>query len=211
MRVLIHGLLVALLGVGCGGSGGAPRLRVESELAQWATGPVRWLLLPDDWREVQAADDPGGALGFTERFWSERDPTPGEPGNLFRQTFEERIEAADLLYGEPGQRGALTDRGRVLLLFGPPEHLRLTSESALAWKPGRRGRPVASTRRVPVETWIYPVESLPDGLPELLRDAGFEGPVEFRFRTERQRTTMVAGKPYLDLAAQAAVRNRSPG
>jgi len=59
-------------------------------------------------------------MTFVESFWSDFDPTPEEEPNEFRRSFRQRALFADETFGRDAERGALTDRGRVFILLGPP-------------------------------------------------------------------------------------------
>ena len=91
-------------------------------------GPTRWLMLPDEHKRFRRLDTTREAIGFIEAFWLRRDPDPGTPGNEFSRTFYERVEAADRLYSEEGVRGSMTDRGRALVLLGPPPSIRASQK-----------------------------------------------------------------------------------
>lgn len=166
---------------------------------------MRWLLLPSDWREIKRIEDPAEALNFIEAFWRLRDSDPASADNPFRATFAARVEAADLLYTAGPDRGSLTDRGRALVLLGPPPHMRLTVEPALAWKPGRRQSQRATRREIRVEVWRYPEDELPEKLVRVLRAAGLEPDIEIKFHLGRRGATLAAGGNSLILAARLAL------
>lgn len=99
--------------------------QLSPKYADFAKGPVQFLMTGEDqkaWRQVKTDAE---AQDFIDLFWARRDPTPGTPRNEFRDTFEERVKAADKLFAIPNskKRGALTDMGRVLILLGPPANL----------------------------------------------------------------------------------------
>jgi GWxTD domain-containing protein len=55
-------------------------------------------------------------------FWAARDPSPGTPENEFRDSIQQRMEAAATLFVEPFRKpGWRTDRGRTLIRFGTPD------------------------------------------------------------------------------------------
>jgi len=58
---------------------------------------------------------------FIGEFWSKRDPDASTPDNEFKIEFDKRVEYANSHFRE-GRRGIDTDRGRVYLYLGPPEH-----------------------------------------------------------------------------------------
>jgi len=185
---------------------GAPP-QAAAAVAEWAEGPTRWLILPDEEKQLRRIRTNQEAVAFMEAFWRRRDPDPERPGNPFVQTFYQRVEAADRLYGEPGVRGSLTDRGRALILLGPPPNLAVGQRPVAAWEPGRTGgRPVAETRKVKVESWTYGLADLPPELAALWREEDHGAPVTLTFVVEPNGTTLIEGGKVLDLAARAAVR-----
>lgn len=181
--------------------------QAASAVAEWAAGPARWLILPDEEKQLHRIRTNQEAVAFMEAFWRRRDPDPEKPGNPFVQTFYQRVEAADRLYGEPGVRGSLTDRGRALILLGPPPTLSVGQRPVAAWEPGRAGgRPVAETRKVAVETWTYQVADLPPALAEIWTDEDRGPQATLTFVVEPRGTTLIEGGKVLDLAARAAVQ-----
>ncbi len=207
-------VILALVGVSLGAAavvgcaGGRYDRQLPGSARSWIEGPARWLVLPEEARRFRRLDSGAEALGFIEEFWRRRDPDPQTPGNPFAQQFFERVQAADLLYDGEGVRGALTDRGRTMLLLGSPSILRYTQHSAPAWEGSRaRGRVSAGTERVRVEVWGYVAEDLPLHLLEAFEAEELELPVELTFVEELRRTRLVEGEDILELAARAAVRN----
>ncbi len=189
-------------------TGGATKSDAARELIRWAQGPVRWLLLPNEWKELRQVEDTAAALSFVEGFWFRRDPQPAEPGNAFRGAFSQRVVESDLLYVEGGVKGSLTDRGRSLILLGAPSHVRVASEPILAWDAQRKTRRGVTTRTVDVEIWAYRLDELSPRLIELAHEWSRESeralPLTLTFRSDSRRTYLVEGKVLLDLAARAA-------
>lgn len=73
-------------------------------------------------------------------FWSKQDPTPATAYNERMATFYKRVDYADFNFAEGTLlNGAMTDRGKVYLLYGPPTNLDRT------FIPGD----------APTETWTY--------------------------------------------------------
>jgi GWxTD domain-containing protein len=171
-------------------------------------GPTRWLMLPEEERQYRRLRTTREVVDFIEEFWRRRDPEPDKPGNPFAKTFYERVEAADHLYSEGGTRGSLTDRGRALVLLGPPPVLRYGQKKVPAWTPGRSGAPPAvQTQALPLETWVYPFAELPPSLQQLIVDD--EGPVAeiaLVFTADPRRTDLIDGEKYLKMAARAVVQ-----
>lgn len=171
-------------------------------------GPTRWLMLPEEMRRADRLRTSREAVDFVEEFWRRRDPDPDEPGNEFAKTFYQRVEAADHLYAESGVRGSLTDRGRALILLGPPPILRYSQRRAPTFEPGKpSSRPAIQTRNLVLEIWVYPLNDLPPGYVQRLADGG-DPPAEINltFRVGSRHTELIEGEKYLEIAAEAAMR-----
>ncbi len=201
--------LLSWLAPGCQSGGGRPPSTGAGGLLD---GPTRWLMLPDEMRQAQHLETTREAVDFVEAFWRRRDPDPLQPGNEFAKAFNERVEAADHLYGEGGERGSLTDRGRALVLLGPPPVLRYNRKRLPAWEPGKLGtRPAIQTRTAMVEVWVYPLTDLPPELAKALLDEEPEAEqIELSFLEEGDRTRLIEGEKFLEITARAAVRDLTP-
>lgn len=93
---------------------------VSPKFIDWAQGPVRHLMTKEEvkkWKTLRSDDE---AQAFIDLFWARRDPTPGTPRNEFREDFEARVDFADRNFGTGSVGGALSDQGKVFILFGPP-------------------------------------------------------------------------------------------
>lgn len=205
-RGLTCGLTLAglLLITACSGFGSsAPRTR------QWAEGPVRWLLLPAEERELQELRSDAEGLLFMDEFWRRRDPDPGTPGNPVQESFRERVEIADRAYDDTGTRGSLTARGRALVLLGAPSLMRHSRRKVPAWRPGRRvtdrGNQRMPVRELVAETWEYSRTDLPPAMIALLEEREESG-VTLLFLLEEDGSRLVEGEKYLEWAAQSLVQ-----
>lgn len=170
----------------------------------WASGPVRWLMLPSESAELARLSSDAEAAIFVTEFWRRRDPDPAGDGNPARRRFEERVAAADRHYGEPRLRGSLTARGRALVLLGPPHVLRQELRAIPAWRPVRARGAAMAVETLPVETWEYRPDDLSPTLAGLLRAHGEERLVLVFSLGERSKLT--EGDRYLAWAAEATVR-----
>lgn len=204
--------LVSCLSLGC--HGGPRRVStITAGAGGLVDGPTRWLMLPEEMRQAQRLRTTREAVDFVEAFWRRRDPDPGAPGNELAKTFYERVDAADRLYSEGGARGSLTDRGRALILLGPPPVLRYSQRKVPAWDPGKPGaRPAIQTRNLVLEIWVYPRKELPPELAERIEEGKGEIPeeVSLTFLVEERRIELIDGEEYLEMAVRAAVRDPSP-
>ena len=94
--------------------------QLSEEYAEWADGPEGYLLTKKEKKEWEAITSDAEAERFIELFWARRNPEPANPFNAFKAEFDSKVRFADENFGYANRRGALTDRGRVLLLMGRP-------------------------------------------------------------------------------------------
>lgn len=120
--------LTAVFAVACGSSGtGSPGSARDltnpflgPEYSGWMAGAASSLATREEIDAFQALTDDSAAAAFVKEFWDRRDPTPDAPGNAILEAFEKRSAEADRLFSESGYLGRNTDRGRILVLYGPP-------------------------------------------------------------------------------------------
>ena len=178
----------------------------NKEVEAWSEGPVRWLLLPGELKELRNLDD---SASYIDVFWQRRDRDPATPDNPYREVFIERVEAADLLYSDEGIRGSLTDRGRALILMGSPTHITISTEPVMAWDPAKEIEDRVTMRNVDVEIWGYRLEDLPPGVLDIWlakkkKAADDTLALTLMFRKVGRQTSIVDGEALLEAAARAA-------
>ncbi len=113
--------LAAALGLLAVGAAWAAR---SGELRPWPEGPIRYIIRTEEAKAFKGLSDDVARLAFIERFWSRRDPTPGTLANEYRQAFWERVRTANLQFKTTTIPGWKTDRGKIFILFGPPNDVR---------------------------------------------------------------------------------------
>jgi len=103
---------------------------------------------------------PSARAEFIEEFWKRRDPTPGTEDNENKEAYFGRIEESNRLFRGGGRPGWLQDRGRIYILFGPPNERQTRPMGGWDIDPYEDARQQTSSRQValgekPSETWIY--------------------------------------------------------
>ncbi|MDH7514152.1 MAG: GWxTD domain-containing protein [Clostridiales bacterium] len=102
---------------------------------------------------------PSARPRFIEEFWERRDPTPETETNEYREAYFERIEEANRLF-RGAQPGWLQDRGRIYILFGPPNERQTNPMGGRPIDPyedpkqSLEGTRVATGEK-PTEVWVY--------------------------------------------------------
>ncbi len=82
---------------------------------------VRYIISPEE-RKTFLNLPPSERKNFIEEFWRRRDPVPETEVNEFKEEYFLRIKQANRLFSEGGRPGWLTDRGRIWVTLGPPDH-----------------------------------------------------------------------------------------
>lgn len=70
--------------------------------------------------------NPVGKMNFWNKFWKDRDPTPGTPENEYKNEHLERMNYANERFSvgfENRTNGWRTDMGRVYIVYGPPDNV----------------------------------------------------------------------------------------
>jgi GWxTD domain-containing protein len=89
----------------------------------WAEGPVRFLMTPEEKRAFSRLLDSVSRSEYVTAFWKARDPKPETNENEFRDEFEKRVAFADTRFAQGETNGSQTDRGMVFILLGPPTYV----------------------------------------------------------------------------------------
>ena len=96
----------------------------------WFNGPAQFLMSKDEiakWKTFKTDEE---ARAFIDLFWARRDPTPATPRNEAREEFETRVTWADANLKQGKTRGAMTDRGRTIILYGQPKRVERSAPNA---------------------------------------------------------------------------------
>lgn len=89
---------------------------------------------------------------FIENFWLRRDPTPDTPENEFKEEHYRRIEYADEHFAS-GIPGWKTDRGRIYIIWGPPDNIESHASGGFYQRSTQEGG--GETTTFPFEDWHY--------------------------------------------------------
>jgi GWxTD domain-containing protein len=120
---------------------------------------VRYIIIKEE-SKIFLELPPSARAGFIEEFWKRRDPTPGTESNEYKEAYFQRIEEANHLFRGGGRPGWLQDRGRIYILFGPPNERQtnpMGGRTVDAYTDPQNmvdGRRVAAGEK-PTEIWVY--------------------------------------------------------
>lgn len=92
-------------------------------------GPLMYVTDSEDWKELNNSSEQKSDSVF-KAFWDKRNPNPGSPENGLFNEFYKRVELANRNFGHSRKDGWKTDRGRVFIVFGPPDRVERSTPSS---------------------------------------------------------------------------------
>lgn len=119
---------------------------------RWMDEDVRWIITDEERNTFKALKTDDEREQFIEQFWLRRDPDPDTDTNEYREEYYQRIAYANEHFtsGIPGWK---TDRGRIYIMFGPPDEKESHPSGGSYDRPTWEGG--GSTSTYPFETWWY--------------------------------------------------------
>ena len=150
-------------------------LRRETQdrfLKKWLKQDVSFIITPEERDAFDNLSNDEERYQFIEQFWLRRDPNPDTVVNEFRDEHYRRIAYANERFTS-GKMGWKTDRGRIYIMYGPPDQIETHHGGGTYHRPYWEGGGKTSTH--PFITWRY---RYLDGL-----DLGQEVIIEFVDRT----------------------------
>jgi len=125
---------------------------METPYKKWIDEEVPYIITNDEraaWKKLTTDDE---REQFIEAFWERRNPSPGSPENEFKEEYYRRIAYANEHYAS-GIPGWKSDRGRIYIMYGPPDELDDHDSGGTYLRPQEEGGGETST--YPFETWRY--------------------------------------------------------
>ncbi len=107
----------------------APRISAQSpDLApryhQWPNQTVVYIIQHDERAAFLKLETDAERDHFIQQFWDRRNPVPGDRlHNTFKDELYRRIAFADERFVAPPIPGWRTDRGRIYIIYGPPDEI----------------------------------------------------------------------------------------
>jgi GWxTD domain-containing protein len=119
-----------------------------SRYTKWLEEDVVYIIEDRERAAFQSLRTDAGRDHFIEQFWQRRNPTPGTPENEFKKEHYRRIAYANGHFAWRSVPGWKTDRGRIYIVFGPPDEIEFHPSG----RPAGGGEPATN---YPVEQWLY--------------------------------------------------------
>src|SRR5579862_4380581 len=130
--------------------------KLEKELAtpykKWLEEEVPYIITDEERSAFLQLQTNEEREQFIEGFWQRRDPTPDTVENEFKEEHYRRIAYANERFssGIPGWR---TDRGRIYIMWGPPDEIETHSQGSVYNRPMTEGG--GQTTVYGFDDWTY--------------------------------------------------------
>lgn len=118
----------------------------------WLNGPISYIISPEERDAFLHLQTNEERENFIEAFWERRNPDPGSGDNTYRDDFYRRIAYTNEHYSS-GIPGWKTDRGRIYIMWGPPDEVEAHPAGGPYERPPSEGGGETST--YPFEDWTY--------------------------------------------------------
>ncbi len=125
---------------------------LDNAYKQWLTEDVAYIISPDERRAFLEYETNEEREQFIEQFWLRRSSNPDLPDNDFKEEHYRRIAYANEHYAS-GIPGWKTDRGRMYIMWGPPDEVDSHPTGGTYDRPMEEGG--GSTSTYPWETWRW--------------------------------------------------------
>ncbi|HLK33174.1 MAG TPA: GWxTD domain-containing protein, partial [Terriglobales bacterium] len=119
---------------------------------KWLDEDVRWIITDQEREAFLKLSNDEERDQFIEQFWQRRNPTPDSLDNPYKDEHYRRIAYANEHFaaGIPGWK---TDRGRMYIMYGPPDEIESHPAGGTYDRPMDEGGGTTST--YPFEDWRY--------------------------------------------------------
>jgi GWxTD domain-containing protein len=119
---------------------------------KWLDEDVVYIISDEERKAFKQLSNDEERDQFIEAFWQRRDPTPDTEENEFKEEHYRRIAYANEHFaaGIPGWK---TDRGRIYIMYGPPDEIEAHPSGGTYERPISEGGGETST--YPFEDWRY--------------------------------------------------------
>ena len=128
------------------------RKELETPYKKWLNEDVVYIITDEERTAFKRLSTDDERQQFIEQFWLRRDPTPDTEENEYKEEHYRRIAYANDRFpsGIPGWK---TDRGRIYIVYGPPDEIESHPSGGTYERPYEEGGGTTST--YPFEQWRY--------------------------------------------------------
>jgi GWxTD domain-containing protein len=125
---------------------------LASPYKKWLDEDVVYIITPEERSAFLHLSTNEEREQFIEQFWQRRNPDPDSPENTFKEEHYRRIAYANEHFAS-GIPGWKTDRGRIYIMWGPPDEIDSHPSGGTYERPAEEGG--GETTTYPFEDWRY--------------------------------------------------------
>ncbi len=125
---------------------------LDSQYKKWLNEDVVYIISPEERSAFLHLQTNEEREQFIEAFWQRRNPDPDSAENTFKEEHYRRIAYTNEHYSS-GIPGWKTDRGRIYIMWGPPDEIQSHPSGGSYDRPAEEGGGETST--YPFEDWRY--------------------------------------------------------
>ena len=125
---------------------------MESAYGKWIKEEVPYIITDEERAAFRKLSTDDEREQFIEQFWERRNPNPNSLENEFKEEYYRRIAYSNERYAS-GFPGWKTDRGRIYIMYGPPDEIESHPSGGSYVRTPEEGGGETST--YPFETWRY--------------------------------------------------------
>ena len=171
------------------------RKELETPYRKWLNEDVAYIITDEERKAFKRLSTDDEREKFIEQFWLRRDPTPDTEENEYKEEHYRRIAYANERFAS-GIPGWKTDRGRIYIVYGPPDEIDDHSSGGTYDRPIEEGGGTTST--FPFVDWTYRyIEGVGTNIKIEFVDPTMSG--EFRMTmdpSEKDALTYVPGRRF---------------
>jgi GWxTD domain-containing protein len=125
---------------------------LDSQYKKWLNEDVVYIITPEERSAFVHLQTNEEREQFIEQFWQRRNPDPDSADNTFKEEHYRRIAYANEHYAS-GIPGWKSDRGRIYIMWGPPDEVDSHPSGGTYDRPASEGG--GNTSTFPFEDWRY--------------------------------------------------------
>ncbi|MFY9802269.1 MAG: GWxTD domain-containing protein [Candidatus Acidiferrales bacterium] len=125
---------------------------LDSQYKKWLNEDVIYIISPEERSAFLHLQTNEEREQFIEAFWQRRNPDPDSAENTFKEEHYRRIAYTNEHFSS-GIPGWKTDRGRIYIMWGPPDEIQSHPSGGSYERPAEEGGGETST--YPFEDWRY--------------------------------------------------------
>jgi GWxTD domain-containing protein len=125
---------------------------LDSQYKKWLNEDVIYIITPEERSAFVHLSTNEEREQFIEQFWQRRNPSPDSAENTFKEEHYRRIAYTNEHFAS-GIPGWKSDRGRIYIMWGPPDEIESHPSGGSYDRPASEGGGTTST--FPFEDWRY--------------------------------------------------------